>query len=239
MNHSLIVAGKEFRTYFKTPVASIFLFAFLVLSGLLFFFVQDYFMRGEANMRSFFAFLPWVYLLFGPAIAMKMWAEERKIGTIETLLTMPMKEGNIVLGKFLASFGLLALALLLTFPIPLAVSFTAAGSIDFGPILGGYLGALLMGATYIAISLFASALTESQIVAFILGVGICLFFVIIGVEQVAAIFPQGAGGAIREMSLIGHFENIQRGVIDTRDVLYYASMLAVFLLLNTVAVKRR
>ena len=239
MNHVLIVAGKEFRTYFRTPVASIFLFAFLVLTGLLFFFVPDYFMQGEANMRSFFSFLPWVYLLFAPAIAMKMWAEERKTGTIEVLLTMPMKEGNIVLGKFLASFGLLALALLLTFPIPLAVSFTAAGSIDFGPILGGYIGALLMGAVYIAMSLFASALTQSQIVAFILGVGVCLYFVIIGLEPVASIFPQGMGGTIRSMSLIEHFENIQRGVVDTRDVLYYGSMLGVFLMLNTAAVKRR
>ena len=239
MSHVLIVASKEFRTYFKTPVASIFLFSFLVLTGLLFFFVPDYFMQGEANMRSFFSFLPWVYLLFAPAIAMKMWAEERKIGTIETLLTMPMREGSIVVGKFLASFGLLALALALTFPIPVAVSFTAAGSIDFGPIMGGYIGALLMGATYVAMSLFASALTESQIVAFILGVGVCLYFVIIGIDPVANIFPQAVGGLIKNLSLIDHFENIQRGVVDTRDMLYYASMLAIFLLLNTIAVKRR
>lgn len=239
MSHALIVAGKEFRSYFKTPVALIFLFAFLVLTGLLFFFVPDYFRQGEASMRSFFAYLPWIYLLFAPAVCMKMWAEERKIGTIETLLTMPMRDGVIVLGKFMAAFSLLALALLLTFPVPLAVAFTAAGSIDFGPIVGGYIGALLMGAAYIAICLFASALTESQIVAFILGVGTCLLFVIIGVEAVTQIFPQGLGWTLRNLSLLEHFQNIQRGVLDTRDVLYYASMLTVFLMLNNLAVRRR
>ncbi len=239
MSRALVIAGKEFRTFFKTPVAPIVLFAFLLFAGLLFFFVPDYFTQGQASMRGFFAYLPWLYLIFVPAIAMKMWAEERKVGTIETLLTLPLGEGAIVLGKFLAAFGLLAAALLLTFPVPLIVAFTAASAVDPGPIAGGYLGALLLGAAYVAMCLFASALTRSQIVAFIIGVGLCFFFVVIGVEPVANVFPQGLGELLKGLSLVHRFANIQRGVIDTRDLLYYLSMLTVFLLLNVAAVKRR
>ncbi|MBI4880427.1 MAG: ABC transporter permease subunit [Planctomycetes bacterium] len=239
MSRALTIAGKEFRTFFKTPVAPIVLFAFLLLAGLLFFFVPDYFAQGQASMRGFFAYLPWLYLIFAPAIAMKMWAEERKVGTIETLLTMPLGEGTIVLGKFLAAFGLLALALALTFPVPIIVALTAASAVDPGPIAGGYLGALLLGAAYVAMCLFASALTQSQVVAFIIGVGLCLLFVVIGVEPVANVFPQGLGELLKGLSLLQRFANIQRGVVDTRDVLYYLSMLAVFLLLNAAAVKRR
>lgn len=239
MSHVLTVARKEFHCYFKTPVGSIFLFFFLLLCGLFFFFVPDYFSLAEASMRRFFDLLPWVYLFFAPAVAMKMWAEERKVGTIETLLTMPVSDTRIVLGKFVASFGLLAVALVLTLPLPLLVAYTAATPVDPGPIAAGYLGALLLGAVYIAISLFASALTESQIVAFILGLVICFFFFVIGLPDVAGVFPRGLAELLTNLSLGGHFANIQRGVVDTRDLLYYASMLTVFLLLNVLAVRRR
>ncbi len=239
MSHVLTVAGKEFHCYFKTPVGSIFLFFFLLLCGLFFFFVPDYFSLGEASLRRFFDLLPWVYLFFAPAVAMKMWAEERKIGTIETLLTRPVADHRIVLGKFLASFGLLVVALALTAPIPLLVAFTAASPVDVGPVLTGYLGAALLGAVYIAISLFASALTESQIVAFILGLVLCFFFFVIGLPDVVGIFPRALAEFLTDLSLGGHFANIQRGVVDTRDLLYYATMLTVFLLLNVLAVRRR
>lgn len=239
MSHATVVAGKEFRTYFKTPVASIFLFFFLVITGLVFFFVPGYFSTGQASMRGFFDLLPWVYLFFAPAIAMKMWAEERKIGTIETLLTMPMKDTSIVFGKFFAAWGLLGVALLLTLPIPVLVAFTAAETVDFGPILGGYIGALFLGGAYLSMCLFASALTQSQIVAFILGLSFCLLFLIIGMDPVANMFPRGFGEMLRNLSVSSHFENIQRGVVDTRDVLYYLSMTVLFLLLNVTAVRRR
>ncbi len=239
MSHALTVAAKEFRTYFKTPVASIFLFFFLLITGLFFFFVPGYFSQGEASLRPFFDLLPWVFLFFAPAVCMKTWAEERKMGTIETLLTMPMTDHAIVLGKFLAALGLIAVALALTFPLPVLVAFTAAGSIDSGPIIGAYFGALLLGATYVAICVFASATTESQIIAFIVGLAICLFLMILGLDPVAGIFPRSLGELMRNLSLSSHFANVQRGVIDTRDVLYYLSLLLFFLLLNVAAVRRR
>ena len=239
MSSILIVAEKEFRSYFRTPVASIFLFFFLILTGLDFFFVPDYFSRGLADVRPLFSRLPWLFLFFAPAVSMKMWAEERKVGTIETLLTMPMRDGQIVLGKFLASFGLLIVALLLTFPIPLLVALTAAEPVDSGAILGSYIGAVLLGGTYIAISLFASSLTRSQIVAFILGISLCLFFLLIGVPDVANAFPRGLGETLRLLGVGSHFENVARGVLDSRDLLYYLSMICFFLLLNVVAVRRR
>jgi len=239
MSHALTIARKEFHCTFKTPVGAIFLFFFLLLCGLFFFFVPDYFSLGEASMRRFFDLLPWIYLFFAPAVAMKMWAEEKKIGTIETLMTMPMRDSSIVFGKFLASFGLLALALLLTAPLPLLVAYTAATPVDPGPIVAGYLGALLLGGVYIAISLFASALTESQIVAFILGLVLCFFFFVIGLPDVAGIFPRALAEFLTNLSLGGHFANIQRGVVDSRDLIYYASMLIVFLMLNIWAVRRR
>ncbi len=239
MNHALTIAGKEFRTYFKTPVAYVFLVVFLGFMGWFFFFSPDYFAAGEASMRSFFYLLPMVFLFLAPAVSMKMWAEERRIGTIETLMTMPMREHEIVIGKFLAALGLIGVALLLTVPIPIIVAFTAAGSIDLGPILGGYIAALLMAGAYLAIGLFASALTRSQIVAFILGAVISLFLVMIGSSQLADVFPKGISDVLVNLSLMSHFENIQRGVLDTRDLLYYAAVLTFFLMLNVAAVRKR
>jgi ABC-2 type transport system permease protein len=239
LSPALVVAGKEFRAYFKTPVAYVFLFVFLALTGGLFLFVPNYFVFGQASLRGFFEFLPWIFLLLGPAVAMKLWAEERKVGTIETLLTLPLRDHQIVLGKFLAAVGLIAVALLLTFPLPLIVVMTAAGPVDLGPILGSYLGALCLGAAYVAISLFASALTRSQIVAFILGVGMCLALVLVGFPPVMAAFPRGLAQFLAQVSLLEHFAGIAKGVVDSRDVLYYLSVLAFFLVLNVAAVRRR
>ena len=234
---ALTVAGKELRTYFKTPVAYVFLCAFLAYTGFTFF--SDYLLAGRATMRGFFHMLPIVFLIFVPAVAMKMWAEERKIGTIETLLTMPLSDASIVIGKFLAALALVAVALLLTFPIPLIVAFTASQPIDVGPIAGGYVGAILLAGAYVAISLFASSLTQSQIVAFILGVVLCLVFYIIGQPEVVSILPRGLGELLQRTSLQYHFTSVARGVIDSRNVIYYLSMLTIFLLLNIAAVKRR
>lgn len=234
---SLTVAGKELRSYFKTPIAYVFLCAFLGYTGFSFF--SGYLLVGRASMRGFFQLLPLVYLVFVPAVSMRMWAEERKIGTIETLLTMPIADGAIVFGKFLAALALVATGLALTFPIPIVVTLTAAGPVDFGPIIGGYLGSLLLAGAYLAICLFASALTENQIVAFILGVCLCLFFYIIGQAEVVALLPLGFGELLQRASLQYHFAGISRGVIDTRNIVYYVSMLTLFLLLNVAAVKRR
>lgn len=237
MSGAMTIASKEFRTFFKTPVAYVFLCAFLALTGFTFF--SSYFSAGEASMRNFFGLLPWMFLLFIPAVSMRMWAEERKIGTIETLLTMPLPDTSIVLGKFLAALGLVAVMLLLTFPVPIIVASTAAGPVDLGPIFGGYFGALCLAGAYLAMGLFASAVTENQIVAFILGVGFALLFFIMGLPQVVSLMPTGLGEFLNQLSLKSHFENIGRGVIDTRDVLYYVSMLTFFLMLNVQAVRNR
>lgn len=231
------VAGKEFRTWFKTPVAYVFLCAFLGYCGFAFF--SDFFLADRAEMRGFFSLLPIVFLLFIPAVSMRMWAEERKIGTIETLLTMPLHDYQIVLGKFLAALGLVFVALLLTLPIPMVVAHTASSPIDYGPVIGGYIGALLLASAYLAICLFASALTESQIVAFISGVFICLFLYLIGGSGVVTLLPSGLGEVLQRMSLEYHFGNIARGVIDTRNIVYYVSVLTLFLTLNVAAVRRR
>lgn len=237
MSGVLTVAGKEFRTWFKTPVAYVFLCAFLGYVGFAFF--GDYFLIDRASMRGFFDQLPLVFLVFVPAVSMKMWAEERKIGTIETLLTMPLRDHQIVLGKFLAALGLVAVALALTAPYPLLVAHTASSPIDLGPILGGYLGALLLAGAYLSISLFASALTDSQIVAFILAVCMCLFLYLIGSAGVVTLLPAGFGEFLQRLSLQYHFGNIARGVVDSRNVVYYLSLLTFFLALNVAAVRRR
>ncbi|MCC7169992.1 MAG: ABC transporter permease subunit, partial [Planctomycetes bacterium] len=195
--------------------------------------------QRAATLRDMFGFLPWSFLFVVPAVCMKMWAEERKIGTFETLLTMPLSEVQIVLGKFLAAFGLVAVALALTFPLPVIVGMTAASSVDFGPIVGGYIGALFLGAAYVAICLFASAITESQIVAFILGAFLAFGLALIGSQSVAGIFPSAIGELLQLLSLQTHFMNIERGVVDSRDVLDYLSVLTFFLMLNVAAVKRR
>lgn len=239
MNAVLCVAGKEFRTYFKTTVAYVFLVVFLALTGWAFFFLGNFFEQRAATLRDMFNFLPWSFLFVVPAVCMKMWAEERKIGTFETLLTMPLSEAQIVLGKFVAAFGLVAVALALTFPLPIIVGMTAAASVDAGPIVGGYIGALFLGAAYVAICLFASAITESQIVAFILGAFFAFVLALIGSPTVADVFPPSIGEFLQLLSLQTHFSNIERGVVDSRDVLYYLSVLTFFLMLNVAAVKRR
>lgn len=238
MSNTLTIAGKEFRAYFKTPVAFVFLFVFLALTGWFTLVYPDYFTQGEASLRRFFDILPWVFLFLAPAASMKMWAEERKLGTIETLLTMPMRESEIVLGKFLATTGLIALALALTFPLPIIIAYTAAGKVDFGPIAGGYLGALLLGASYVAISLFVSALTRNQIIAFVIGSVCCFILVVIGMVE-ADVLPKGMVALFSRLSLQTHFQSIGRGVVDTRDILYYASLLTIFLMLNVAALRRR
>ena len=239
MKNCLIIASKEFRSYFRTPVAYVFLIVFLLFMGWLFFWVGNpsFFRRGIVEMRSFFSYLPWVFLFFIPAVSMRMWSEEKKLGTMETLLTMPLKEGEIVLGKFLAGLGLIVLSFILTLPVPVILNIV--GRPDFGPIWGGYIGSIFLGAAYLAIGLFASGLTENQIVAFIIGVLCCFILFYIGIFPFQGILPEKLEGTVAYLSLYTHFESIQRGVIDSRDVVYYLSVIIFFLFLNTRVVKMR
>jgi ABC-2 type transport system permease protein len=237
VSSALTIARKEFAAFFKTPVAYIVLCAFLILTG--WFFFSDYFLEREASLRQYFGMLPLVFAIFAPAISMRMWAEERKVGTFETLMTMPVTDVAIVVGKFLAALGLIGVMLLCSLPTAFLVGYTSASAIDLGPIVGGYLGALFLGGTYLAMGLFASALTENQIVGFILGVVLALFFFFIGLPNLASVLPNSLAEVLRALSVGSHFDNIGKGVIDSRDVFYYLSMIVAFLMANVAAVRWR
>lgn len=187
-------------------------------------------------MRGFFSVMPWMYLFFVPAVTMKLWAEERKLGTVEILMTLPIKDFEVVLGKFLASFALLGVTILLSFSLPIAVA--SLGDPDGGPIVGGYIGLLLMGAAYLSIGLFASTLTENQIIGFIVGIALCFVLLIIGQEFVLFRIPSPwLASFFRYLGLGTHFSSILRGVIDSRDLIYYFSLIGFFLYLSTLRVQ--
>jgi ABC-2 type transport system permease protein len=230
---------KEFRSYFGSPSAYIFIVVFLVLSNYLFF--RTFFVVGQASMRDFFALVPWLFLFFIPAVAMRLWAEEKKLGTMELLMTFPIKDHEAVAGKFLAAFAFILVAVILTLPLPITLSRIVQPEvgIDFGPIIGGYLGIVFLAATYLAIGSFASSLTQNQIVAFIIGVTISFAFFIIGEGFILITVPAGLVPLFEYLGLGAHFDNIARGVIDSRDVIYYLSLIAFFLFLNIRVIESR
>ena len=228
MNKFYAIFKKEFKSYFSLPIAYIYITVFLVLSSWLF--MRVFFLVGQASMRNFFGLMPWMFLFFVPAITMRLWAEEKKLGTLEILMTMPVREHEVVLAKFFASFCFLALTIALSFPLVITVF--ALGNADSGPIIGGYLGLLLMGAAYLAIGLFISSLTENQIVAFIISVVVIFVLIIIGQDMVLFSVPGFLVPIFSYLSLGAHFESIGRGVVDSRDLIYYFSIIGFFLFLN-------
>ena len=235
MKNVLTVARKEFKGYFESPIAYIFITAFLLLVNFLY--LWTFFVVGQADMEPFFGIMPFIFLFLVPSITMRLWAEERKMGTLEVLLTLPVREIDVVLGKFLASFVFLLVMLLLTFNIPLLLSFL--GQPDWGMIICGYLGCVLLGASYLAIGLFASSLSENQIVAFIIAIAICTALLIVGEWFFLMLVPDLFVGVFDYMGLGTHFESMGRGVIDPRDVIYYLSVIGIFLYLNISTVENR
>ena len=229
------IAWREFRAYFLSPIAYVYLTVFLVTISWLFF--RGFFLIGQADMRVFFETMPWLFLFLIPAVTMGKWAEERKLGTLEILFTLPVRDVQAVLGKFLAALMLLSAALLLTLPAAFTVAMT--GQMDWGPTIGGYAGLLLMGGAYIAIGLAASALTESQIVAFIAGVAVCFLMLIIGTPFVVGGKGTLAAQLLQYAGLASHFASIGRGIIDTRDIIYYGSVIGFFLYLNLTFLRAR
>lgn len=223
MNPVLAVMWRELRSYFVTPVAYVFLVIFLVLAGILTFYVGDFYERGQADLQPFFSMHPWLYLILVPAITMRMWAEEDKGGTLELLLTLPLRLWQAMLGKFLAAWLFVGLALLLTFPIWITVNYL--GSPDNGVIVAGYLGSWLMAGSFIAIGACLSALTRSQVVAFILTALVCVLLLLCGQAQVLDFFhgalPRKLINAAAHLSMLRHFEAISRGVLDIRDLVYF------------------
>ena len=222
------LAKKEFRGYFQSPIAYIYLTVFLAFTS--WFFFRGFFVMNLAGMRGFFSLMPWTFLFLIRAVTMRLWAEEEKLGTIEVLMTWPVREHEAVLGKFLAGFGLLAASLLMT--LPLTATVILVGAPDPGPIAAGYLGLLFMGSAYLAIGLFASSLTENQIVAFILGVFISFVLFIIGEDFVLVAIPGWLSPLFSALGLGAHFSSMARGVVDSRDVVYYLSVIFFFLYLN-------
>ncbi len=188
-------------------------------------------------MRLFFVYMPWIFLFFVPAVTMKLWAEEKKIGTIEILMTLPIRDYEVVLGKFFASFALLIVTVLLSLVIPFSVMYV--GDPDGGIIITGYIGLLLMGAAYLAIGLCASTLTENQIIAFILGIFTCFVLLIIGEDIVLFNAPDWLFPIFSYLGLGAHYSSILRGVLDSRDIIYYLSVIGFFLYLSTLAVESR
>ena len=233
MKNTGAIFSKEFKSYFSSPVAYIFIICFLVVTNWLFF--RTFFLTNQASLRPFFGLLPWLFLFLAPAITMRSWAEEKKLGTIEILMTLPVRPCEIVLGKFFSSFAFLALNLALTFPLVATVMLL--GDPDPGPIWGGYAGACLLGAACIAIGLFASAVTENQIVAFIIAIVIGFVFLIIGENMVLYSLPSSWGTLFSYLGLGAHFQSMGRGVIDSRDIVYYFSMIGFFLLLNQMTIE--
>ena len=223
---------REFKAYFDSPVAYVFLVAFLVLLGFLTFGVAMFYERRQANLAPFFFWHPWVYLLLVPASTMGLWAEERRTGTIELLLTLPVTLTEALVGKFLAAWAFIGIALALTFPIVVTTAWL--GHPDFGPIVSGYLGSLLLSGACVAIGVFASALSRSQVIGFVIALAICLLMLIIGFDPVINAVsrwgvPSGVVNAIASCSLMGHFDSLCRGVLDLQDICYYTGVM-VFML---------
>jgi ABC-2 type transport system permease protein len=238
MNPVKTVFRRELASYFATPVAYVFIVIFLILAGAMTFYYGEFYERGRADLQPFFGFHPWLYLFLVPAIAMRLWAEERKSGTIELLLTLPITMWQAVLAKFLAAWAFVAIALALTFPIWFTVNYL--GDPDNGVIVASYLGSLLMAGAFLAIGSCLSAATRNQVVAFILTVVICFLLLMAGFPLVLGFFqtflPQGVVDAIAGLSLFSHFQAISKGVIDLRDLIYFALTIGVWLYATAIVI---
>ena len=241
MHHVGIIMRRELASYFATPLAYVFILIFLVLANAFTFYLGGFYERGQADLEPFFSFHPWLFLFLIPALSMRLWAEERKSGTIEVLMTQPLTLWEAVLGKYLAAWAFTALALALTFPLWLTVNYL--GNPDNGAILAAYLGSLLLAGGFLAIGSCMSALTRNQVVAFILGVAACFLFLLAGFPLVLDVFrswaPLSLVDAIASLSFLTHFESIAKGVIDVRDLLYFAMLIGLFLLATVIALELR
>lgn len=232
--NTMAIFSREFVSYFESPVAYVFLVVFLVLTGFLTFSVGEFYERNLADLQAFFSWLPWVYLLLVPAACMGLWAEERHSGTIELLLTMPVTMTEAVIGKFLAAWAFIAIALALTFPIVVTTAYL--GRPDMGVVFCGYLGSLLLAGAYVAVGTLTSSATRSQVIGFVLALVLCLLMLLAGWAPITGFFvkwaPTWVIDAVAAISFMPHFQSMQRGVIDLRDVAYYLSVI-VFMLFAT------
>lgn len=238
MRQVLAVFKREFAAYFATPLAYVFIVIFLFAMGAFTFYVGRFYDNGIADLSVFFGYHPWLYLFLVPAIGMRLWADERRTGTVELLLTLPIPVWATVLGKFLAAWAFTAVALFLTFPIWITVN--VLGEPDNGVIVASYVGSLLMAGGYLAISAAISASTDNQVIAFVISVAVCFLFTIAGAALVVDFFQLWAPvilvNTISSFSFLTHFQAITSGVIDLRDLIYFGSLIALFLALNVVLI---
>lgn len=241
MNAMLAVMRRELRSYFVTPLAYVFIVIFLLLASALTYYQGDFYERGQADLQPFFAFHPWLYLFLVPALSMRLWAEERKSGTLELLLTLPVSVTQAMLGKFFAGWIVIALALALTFPMWLTVNYL--GNPDNGVIVAGYLGSLLMAGAYLAVGCCVSTLTRSQVVAFILTAAVCFLLLLAGqplvLDAASGFLSQRLVDGVADLSLLRHFDAIARGVLDLRDVFYFVISIAFWLTAGIVLLDLR
>lgn len=240
MRNVLVVAGRELGAYFATPVATVFIVIFLVLQGTLTFNLGNFFERGQADLSPFFTFIPWVFLLLIPAITMRLWAEERRLGTIELLLTLPITQAQAVLGKFLAAWAFCAIALALTFPFVITVNLL--GQPDNGVIASGYVGCLLVAGAFLAIGSALSAATKNQVIAFVLAVAVCFVFAVASYPVVTEFLSRNTpvlADIARRIAVLERFQDFTRGVVSLRDLIFFATFIGFWLFLNTVLVEQR
>ena len=237
----ITIVKRELNGYFASPIAFVFIVIFLLVSGFFTFIVAGFFENGEATLTTFFVWLPWLFLFLVPAAGMRMWSEERRLGTIELLLTMPITTWQAIWGKFVASWAVIALAVLFTFPFVLTVNYL--GHPDNGVIFASYLGSLLMAGAYLAISAMTSALTRNQVISFILSVVLLLFLILAGWTPVVNLLgewaPQWLVSTISSFSMMTHFASIQNGVIDSRDILFFLSVIVFTLFATSVILHAR
>ncbi|HAT35719.1 MAG TPA: ABC transporter permease [Rhodospirillaceae bacterium] len=240
MRNLLIVFRREMASYFATPLAYVFIVIFLVMAGVLTIFIGNFVGQGHAGLQSFFGLHPWFYLFLIPALSMRLWAEERKTGTIELTMTLPLRLGEVVVGKFLAAWCFAGIALALTFPFWITVNYL--GNPDNGVILASYIGSWLMAGSYLAIGGFVSALTRNQVIAFVITVTVCFFFVAMGssivIDFVGGWVTQSVLEFVRYMSFLNHFIGISKGVLDLRSVVFFVSIIGLFLTLNAIVIDR-
>lgn len=232
-NHTAVFCKKELRTFFDSHIAYIVITIFLLICG--WFFFSDLFLVNQASMRNLFGIIPFIFMFFVPAVTMRLISEEKRSGTIEVLVTFPVKDHEIILGKFLAGLILIAVAVILT--LVYAITLSGIGDFDFGSVVSGYVGLILLGAAYLSIGVFTSSLTENQIVAFI--TSFVIIFALFMLDKVLMFLPTLLASFFEYLSVSYHFSNISRGVIDSRDVIYYLSLIFFFLFLAVRSLENR
>jgi ABC-2 type transport system permease protein len=238
MRNIVIIAKRELGSYFGTPLAYVFIVIFLALTGAMTFYLGGFLYTGQADLHPFFVYHPWLYLLLVPAVAMRLWAEERKTGTIENLMTLPISTYEAVLGKFLAAWIFCGIALSLTFPIWITVN--VLGDPDNGVIVASYVGSFLMAGAFLAIGSCMSALTKNQVIAFVIAATVCFLFTMSGLDLVLNFFrgwaPEWLVGTVASLSFLTHFNAVTQGLIELRDIIFFVSLIAFWLFANAVLI---